>query len=155
MYKIFYHHCNKCLCPSLWNIALKDIKNILLIKWHEWKKSQNKVQYFTVHTILFIEFCQLFHQGPRGSDNKFHIIGSACHISWLHKQGQHWVVWYWLLCLVIVSASWQLQISFMHMLGTYSKNKKEQQYLFLFNNFLNKILKHLTYIWYYTMGLCN
>ena len=30
------------------------------------------------------------------------------------------------------------------------KNKKGQQYLFLFNNFLNKILKHLTYIWYYT-----
>ena len=27
MYKIFYHHCKKCLYPSLWNIALKDIKN--------------------------------------------------------------------------------------------------------------------------------
>ena len=26
MYKIFYYHCNKCLYPSLWNIALKDIK---------------------------------------------------------------------------------------------------------------------------------
>ena len=34
------------------------------------------------------------------------------------------------------------------------KNKKDQQYLFLSNNF-NAILKHLTYIWYYTMGLCN
>ena len=27
MYKISYHHCNKCLYQSLWNIALKDIKN--------------------------------------------------------------------------------------------------------------------------------
>ena len=32
------------------------------------------------------------------------------------------------------------------------KIRKGQQYLFLFNNFLNKILKHLTCIWYYTTG---
>ena len=29
------------------------------------EKSQNKVQYFTVHTLLFIEFCQLFDGGVR------------------------------------------------------------------------------------------
>ena len=66
MYKIFCHHCNKCLYPSLWNTALKNLKTILLIKWLEWKKSQNKVQYIAVHTILFIEFHQLFHGGPGG-----------------------------------------------------------------------------------------
>ena len=150
MYKIFYQHCNNCLYPSLWNIALKDIKNILLIKWLEWKKSQNKVQYFTVHTIQFIEFHQPFRWGPRGSDDKHHINSSACHISRLPQWGQHQAVWYWVLCLVIFPASLPLLTSFMHMLWTYSKNKKGQQYLFLFNNFLNKILKHLTYIWYYT-----
>ena len=152
MYKIFYQHCNNCLYPSLWNIALKDIKNHSPHKWLEWKKSQNKVQYFAVHTIQFIEFHQPFHWGPRGSDDKHHINGSACHISQPPQWGQHQAVSYWLLCLVIVSASLPLSTSLMHMLWTYSKNKKGQQYLFLFNNFLNKILKHLTYIWYYTTG---
>ena len=32
------------------------------------------------------------------------------------------------------------------------KIEKGQQYLFLFNNFLNKISKHLTFLWCYTMG---
>ena len=32
------------------------------------------------------------------------------------------------------------------------KIRKGQQYLFLFNNFWNKILKHSAYIWYYTTG---
>ena len=136
LYKIFDQHCNNCLYPSLWNIAPKDIKKLFpLIKWLEWKKSQNQVQYFTVHTILFIEFHQPFHQGPRGSDNKHHINGSACHISWLPQWGQHQAVSYWLLCLVIVSASLPLLTSFMHMLWTYSKNKKGQQYLFFLTIF--------------------
>ena len=117
--------------PSLWNIALKYIKNHSLHKMTWMEKVSKQSTIFAVHTILFIEFCQLFDWGPRGSDNKHHIISSACHISQLHQQGQHWVAWYCLLCLVIVSASLWLQTSFMHMLWTYSKIKK-QQYLFLF-----------------------
>ena len=42
--------------------------------------------------------------------------GSACQISQLPQQGQHQAVSYWLLCLVIVSASLPLPTSFMHML---------------------------------------
>ena len=30
------------------------------------EKSQNKVQYFKVHTLLFIEFCQLFDRWAQG-----------------------------------------------------------------------------------------
>ena len=152
MYKIFDQHCNNCLYPSLWNIALKDIKNHSPHKMTWMEKVSKKVQYFAVHIIQFIEFHQPFHWGPRGSYDKHHVNCSACHITQLPQRGQHQVVSYWLLCLVIVPASLPLPTSFMHMLWTYSKNKKRQQYLFLFNNFLNKILKLLTCIWYYTTG---
>ena len=113
-----------------------------------------KTKYNTLQLTLYCSLNSISHF-IRGSDEKHHVNGSAGHISRLPQQGQHQAVSYWLLCLVIVSASLPLPTSFMHMLWTYSKNKKEQQYLFLFNNFLNKILKHLTYIWYYTMGSCT
>ena len=103
--------------------------------------------HYTVHWIP-----SAISLGPRGSDDKHDINGSACHISWLPQQGEHQVVSYWLLCLVIVSASLPLLTSFMHMLWIYSKNKKKAAVSFPFSNFLNKILKHLTYIWYYTIG---
>ena len=138
MYKIFYHHCNKCLYPSLWNIALKDIKSHSPHKmtWMKKVSKQSTILCSSRYTVHWIPSAVWL--GLRGSDNKHPIIGSACHISWLHQQSQHQVAWYWLLCLVIVSASFWLPTSFMHMLWTYSRNKKEQQYLFLFNNFLIK-----------------
>ena len=153
LYKIFYQHCNNCLYPSLWNIALKDIKNHSphKITWME-KVSKQRTILHSLHYTVHWNSISHFIGGPRGSDDKHHINSSACHISWLPQWGQHQAVSYWLLCLVIVPASLPLPTSFMHMLWTYSKNKKGQQYLFLFNNFLNKILKHLTYIWYYTTG---
>ena len=124
MYKIFYQHCNKCLYPSLWNVALKDIKKHSPHKmtWMEKVSKQSTILHSSHYTVHWI--ASAVWLGAQGSDNKHHIIGSACHISWLCQQGQHWVAWYWLLCLVIVSASLQLLTSFMHMMWTYSKNKK-------------------------------
>ena len=101
---------------QVYEILHLDIKNHSPHKMTEWKKSQNKVQYFTVHIIQFIEFHQPFHWGPRGSYDKHHVNGSACHISRLPQEGQYQVVSYWLLCLVIVPASLPLPTSFMHML---------------------------------------
>ena len=105
MYKIFYHHCNKCLDPSLWNITLKDIKNHSPHKmtWMEKVLKQSTILCSSHYTVHWIPSAVQW-EGPRGSGNKHHIIGSACHISWLCQQGQHQVGWYWLLYLVIVSA---------------------------------------------------
>ena len=135
MYKIFYQHCNNCLYPSLWNIALKDIKNCSPHKmtWMENVSKQSIILHSSHYTVHWIP--SAISLGAQGSDNKHHINSSACHISWLPQWGQHQAVSYWLLCLVIVSASLPLPNSFMHMLWTYSTNKKGQQYLFLFNNF--------------------
>ena len=56
MYKIFYHHCNKCLYLSLWNITLKDIKNHSPHKmtWMEKVSKQSTIicsSHSTVHLI--------------------------------------------------------------------------------------------------------
>ena len=135
MYKIFYQHCNNCLYPSLWNTALKDIKNHSPHKmtWMEKVSKQSTILHSSHYTVHWIH--QLSHQGSRGSGDKHHINGSACHISWLPQQGQHQAVSYWLLCLVIVSAFLPLLTSFMHMMWTYSKNKKRAAVSFPFEQF--------------------
>ena len=118
--------------------------------WMEKVSKQSTIlcsSHYTVHWIS--SAISLGAQGVRQQTPRKWL--SMPHLS-TTSVGQHQAVSYWLLCLVIVPASLPLPTSFMHMLWTYSKNKKGQQYLFLFNNFLNKILKHLTYIWYYTTG---
>ena len=110
------------------------------------KKSQNKVQYFAVHTILFIEFHQMFDGGPQGVRQQTpHHWLSMPHLS-APSAGPT------LSCVILVTVcgdcfSLLVIADFIHAyVVNLLKNKKEQQYLFLFNNFFNKILIHLTYI---------
>ena len=132
MYKIFYQHCNNCLYPSLWNIALKDIKDHSPHKmtWMEKVSKQSTILHSSHYTVHWIP--SAISLGPRGSYDKHHVNGSACHISQLPKWGQHQAMSYLLLCLVIVTASLPLLTSFMHMLWTYSKNKKRAAVYFPF-----------------------
>ena len=56
MYKISYHHCNKCLYQSLWNIALKDIKNHSPHKmtWTEKVSKQSTILHSSHSTVCWI-----------------------------------------------------------------------------------------------------
>ena len=154
MYKIFYHHCNKCLYPSLWNIALKDIKTHSPHKM-TWMEKVSKLStilhrlHSTVHWIPSAVWWGPMDQATNTTSSTQH----ATSLSSVSRTNIEWVdtgYWVW----------WLFQPFFdcrLHSCTTCKPTqimKKEQQYLFLFNMFY-KNLKHLTYIWYYTMGLCN
>ena len=153
MDKIFYQHCNNCLYPSLWNIALKDIKKHSPHKmtWTEKVSKQSTIlcsSHYTVHWIpsAISSWAQgVRWQTPRKWLSMPHLSTTSVGLT----SG----------CVILVTVSGDCSsllaiADFIHayVVNLLKKWTKGQQYLFLFNNFLNKILKHLTYIWYYTMG---
>ena len=136
MYKISYHHCNKCLYQSLWNIAIKDIKKHSPHKmtWMEKVSKQCIILHSSHSTVHWIPLAvQWGSLGVR--QQTLHPQLSMLHLSSPSAGPTSSGV-----ILVTVSGDFSallwLQTSFMHNLWTCSKYKKEQQYIFLFNIFL-------------------
>ena len=152
MYKIFYQHYNNCLYPSLWNIALKDIKNHSSHKmtWMEKVLKQSTILHSSHYTVHWIPSAIWFGaQGVRWqTPNKQLTMPLLLTTSVGPTSG----------CVILVTVSGDcfslLAIAdFIHAyVVNLLKKQKRAAISFLFNNFLNKILKHLTYIWYYTTG---
>ena len=152
LYKIFYQHCNKCLYPSLWNIALKDIKNHSPheMTWMEKVSKQSTIlcsSHYTVHWIpsaVWSGAQWVIQQTPHHWLSMPHLSATSAGPT--------------SSCKILVTGVWWLfqppcdcRLHSCICCEPTQKIKKSSS-IFSFLTIFNKILKHLTYIWYYTTG---